>query len=76
YLEAIIKKHQGGPVGIETIASTIAEDIGTLEDMIEPYLLQVGFLKRTPRGRVATKAAYEHLGIKKQEDSVKQQHLL
>ena len=64
YLEAVIKKHSGGPVGIETIASTISEDSGTLEDLVEPYLMQLGFLKRTPRGRVATKAAYEHLGIR------------
>jgi Holliday junction DNA helicase RuvB len=63
YLKAIIEKHHGGPVGVETIASTIAEDIGTLEDMTEPYLMQIGFLKRTPRGRVVTKAAYDHLGI-------------
>ncbi len=63
YLRAIIEKHDGGPVGIETIASTISEDIGTLEDVIEPYLMQIGFLKRTPRGRVATIAAYTHLGM-------------
>lgn len=63
YLKAIIEKHSGGPVGIETVAATIAEDIGTLEDMVEPYLLQVGFLQRSPRGRVATRLAYEHLGI-------------
>jgi holliday junction DNA helicase RuvB len=75
YLEAIISKHNGGPVGIETIASTIAEDIGTLEDMVEPYLLQIGFLKRTPRGRMATKSAYEHLGMSAPADE-KQQRLL
>lgn len=63
YLLAIIEKHNGGPVGIETIASTIAEDIGTLEDMTEPYLMQIGFLKRTPRGRVVTLRAYKHLGL-------------
>ncbi|MEK7604975.1 MAG: Holliday junction branch migration DNA helicase RuvB [Patescibacteria group bacterium] len=63
YLLAIIEKHSGGPVGIETIASTLSEDIGTLEDMVEPYLMQVGFVKRSPRGRVATKRAYEHLGL-------------
>ncbi|MDP3941602.1 MAG: Holliday junction branch migration DNA helicase RuvB [bacterium] len=64
YLRAIIDKHSGGPVGIETIASTISEDIGTLEDMTEPYLMQIGFLKRTPRGRMVTKRAYLHLGLK------------
>ena len=63
YLKAIIEKHQGGPVGIETIASTLSEDSGTLDDLVEPYLMQLGFLKRTPRGRVATRAAYEHLGL-------------
>ena len=63
-LLAIIQKHSGGPVGVETIASTISEDIGTIEDVIEPYLLQVGFLKRTSRGRMVTIAAYEHLKIK------------
>lgn len=64
FMLAIIEKHSGGPVGIETIASTISEDAGTIEDLVEPYLLQVGFLKRTPRGRIASDAAYAHLGIK------------
>ncbi len=63
FVDAIVKKHNGGPVGIETIASTISEDTGTLEDLVEPYLLQLGFLKRSPRGRIATKSAYEHLNI-------------
>lgn len=62
-LLAIIQKHSGGPVGVETIASTIAEDSKTIEEVIEPYLLQSGLIQRTPRGRTATKAAYEHLGI-------------
>jgi len=75
YLKAIMEKHSGGPVGIETIASTISEDIGTLEDMVEPYLMQAGFLKRSPRGRVATKLAYEHLGLTPPA-SVDQQPLL
>jgi Holliday junction DNA helicase RuvB len=75
YLLAIIEKHSGGPVGVETIASTIAEDVGTLEDMVEPYLLQVGFLKRSPRGRVATVLAYQHLGINI-PPSADQPHLL
>ncbi len=64
FIKAIIQKHSGGPVGIETIASTISEDIGTIEDIVEPYLLQIGFLKRTARGRIATKAAYVHINIK------------
>lgn len=61
-LLSIIEKHGGGPVGIETIASTISEDVGTIEEVIEPYLLQTGFIKRTSRGRVATKLAFDHLG--------------
>ena len=76
FLEAIIKKHSGGPVGIETIASTISEDSGTLEDLVEPYLLQLGFLNRTQRGRVATKAAYEHLGINFSQAKESQQKLV
>lgn len=75
YLHAIIDKHKGGPVGVETIASTIAEDIGTLEDMTEPYLMQIGFLKRTPRGRMVTESAYLHLGLKAPPDD-KQQKLM
>jgi Holliday junction DNA helicase RuvB len=63
YLKSIIEKHGGGPVGIETIASTISEDIGTVEEVIEPYLMQIGFLKKTSRGRIATAASYHHLGI-------------
>lgn len=77
YLQAIIDKHHGGPVGVETIASTIAEDIGTLEDMTEPYLMQIGFLKRTPRGRVVTEHAYLHLGLTPPpNDKTKQQRLI
>jgi holliday junction DNA helicase RuvB len=68
YLRALIEKHSGGPVGLETMASTISEDISTIEDVIEPYLMQTGFLKRSPRGRVATKMAYEHLGLPYQEE--------
>ncbi|MBI3985254.1 MAG: Holliday junction branch migration DNA helicase RuvB [Candidatus Levybacteria bacterium] len=63
YLKAIIQKHAGGPVGIETIASTISEDIGTIEEVIEPYLMQIGFLKKTARGRTATPQAFRHLKI-------------
>jgi Holliday junction DNA helicase RuvB len=63
YLKAIIEKHGGGPVGVETIASTISEDIGTIEEVIEPYLMQIGFLKKTARGRTATEMAYRHLKI-------------
>ena len=63
-LVSIIEKHGGGPVGIETIAATISEDIGTVEEVLEPYLMQIGFLKRTPRGRMVTKLAFTHLGKK------------
>ena len=62
-LETIIKKFAGGPVGVETLASAIGEDIDTIEDVYEPYLMQIGFLNRTPRGRVATPSAYEHMNV-------------
>lgn len=62
-LEAIIKFYDGGPVGLETLAATIGEESITIEDVYEPYLMQIGFLSRTPRGRCATRLAYEHLGI-------------
>ncbi len=76
FIRAIVEKHNGGPVGIETIAATISEDIGTIEEVIEPYLLQIGFLKRTNKGRVITKSAYEHLGIEFVEENKEQQKLL
>ncbi len=66
-LKAIIEKFNGGPVGIEAIASAVGEEQTTIEDVYEPYLLQNGFIKRTPRGRVVTEKAYAHLGIKHQE---------
>ncbi len=62
-LETIIKFYDGGPVGLETLAATVGEEAVTLEDMYEPYLMQIGFLNRTPRGRCVTRMAYEHLGI-------------
>ena len=63
-LTSMINKFSGGPVGLETLAATINEDKNTIEDVYEPYLLQLGFIARTPRGRVCTRKAYEHLGIK------------
>ena len=66
-LLAIIKKFNGGPVGIESIASSIGEEVTTIEDVYEPYLLQMGYLKRTARGRMVTKEAYDHLKINYQE---------
>lgn len=62
-LSTMIKNYNGGPVGLETIAAAIGEEAVTIEDVYEPYLMQIGFLGRTPRGRVATVSAYEHLGI-------------
>ena len=63
YLRGIIERFNGGPVGIEAIASSISEEVMTLEDVYEPYLLQLGFINRTPRGRVVTQKAYKHLKI-------------
>ena len=63
-LTSMIEKFNGGPVGLETLAATVNEDKNTIEDVYEPYLLQLGFIARTPRGRVCTRKAYEHLGIK------------
>ena len=62
-LLAVIEKFDGGPVGIESLAAALGEERGTLEDVVEPYLIQEGFLQRTSRGRIATRAAYLHFGI-------------
>jgi Holliday junction DNA helicase RuvB len=62
-LEAVIHRFSGGPVGLENVAAAIGEEAGTIEDVIEPYLIQQGYLQRTPRGRVATPAAWRHLGL-------------
>ncbi len=62
-LRAIIEKFDGGPVGVNTIAAVLSEEVDAIEDIYEPFLLQIGFLQRTPRGRVATKLAYDHLGL-------------
>lgn len=64
YLDALVKKFNGGPVGVETLATSIAEEVTTIEDVYEPYLIKEGFIKRTPRGRVAMKKAYDLLNIK------------
>lgn len=63
-LRVMIEKHSGGPVGLTTLAASSAEDIATIEDVYEPFLMRAGFVKRTPKGRVVTSKAYEHLGIK------------
>ncbi|MCB1760527.1 MAG: Holliday junction branch migration DNA helicase RuvB [Gammaproteobacteria bacterium] len=68
-LSAVISKFDGGPVGVDSLAAAIGEERGTIEDVLEPYLIQQGFLMRTPRGRVATRAAYHHFGMTPKPDS-------
>jgi len=74
-LRVILEKFQGGPVGVETISASVSEESDTIEDVYEPFLLQQGFLKRTPRGRVATPAAYRHLGLTPPKGSPRQEGL-
>ncbi|MCL2422231.1 MAG: Holliday junction branch migration DNA helicase RuvB [Defluviitaleaceae bacterium] len=74
-LNAMIHKFSGGPVGLDTLASSINEEAGTLEDVAEPYLLQLGFIQRTPRGRVVTRLGYAHLGLNAPEEPVRQMGL-
>ncbi len=68
YLQVLLEHYQGGPTGIETLAAAIGEERGTIEDTIEPYLLQQGFIQRTPRGRVATVIAWNHMGLDQVDD--------
>ena len=68
-LRALIEGFNGGPVGLDTLAAAVAEDTDTVMDVYEPYLIQLGFLARTPRGRVAMPAAWSHLGLTPQESS-------
>jgi Holliday junction DNA helicase RuvB len=75
-LDVIINKYSGGPVGAETLAISVGESVETLEDFYEPYLIQIGMIKRTPRGRVATQLAYEHLNIFKKENGNEEQRFL
>ena len=63
-LKSIIENHGGGPVGLNTLADLLGDEVSTVEDFYEPYLLQIGFLERTPRGRKATEKAYKHMDIK------------
>ena len=63
YLSVICERFDGGPVGIEAVAASLSEERGTLEEVVEPFLLQVGFIARTPRGRIATAAGYHHMGM-------------
>ena len=71
----IIEKFSGGPIGLDTLSAAVSEEKDTLEDVYEPFLIQIGYIKRTPRGRVATKLAYSHFGIKMDEDSQPQKRL-
>ncbi len=73
-LHTIIEKYRGGPVGLGTIAASVSEERDTIEDVVEPYLLQLGFLERTSQGRLATQLAYDHLGLDAPKDG--QQRLL
>ena len=75
-LDIIINKHAGGPVGIETIAAALSEDIGTIMDVHEPFLMQLGFLKRTSRGRMATPQAFKHLNKPLPKNDKAQESLL
>lgn len=74
-LETIIKFYDGGPVGLETLAATVGEEAVTLEDVYEPYLMQIGFLSRTPRGRCVTRLAYEHLGLQQKNRSAETEQM-
>jgi Holliday junction DNA helicase RuvB len=67
-LQTIIEKFKGGPVGLNTIATAVGEEAGTIEDVYEPFLIKEGFIKRTPRGREATELAYAHLGYTPKPD--------
>jgi len=76
YLKVITEKFDGGPVGISTLSTSLSEDPQTLEDYIEPYLIQMGFIKKTPKGRIATPKVYSHLRIKKSKNEAHQQTLV
>ena len=75
-LEVIIEKFGGGPVGLNTVAAATSEEEATIEEVIEPYLIQLGLLERTPRGRAATRKAYEHLDFNYPENNSSQEKLL
>ncbi|NLV36149.1 MAG: Holliday junction branch migration DNA helicase RuvB [Clostridiaceae bacterium] len=74
-LSSIIEKFEGGPVGLDTLAACIGEEADTIEDVYEPYLLQLGFINKTPRGRIATKLAYEHMGVRINKDFYEQEEM-
>ena len=71
-LTTMIKNYNGGPVGLETISAAIGEESVTIEDVYEPYLMQIGFLARTPRGRIVTPSGYKHLGFENNTDNPQQ----
>ena len=71
-LEAMIDKYNGGPCGLETLSAMVGEDVGTIEEVYEPYLMQLGFIARTPRGRIVLKKGYEHMGKKPPVNAVYQ----
>jgi Holliday junction DNA helicase RuvB len=75
YLETIITRFKGGPVGLTTIATAIGEDAGTIEDVYEPFLIMEGFIKRTPRGRMVTEIAYRHFGRNPYSGNIMQPNL-
>ncbi|MGH9886505.1 MAG: Holliday junction branch migration DNA helicase RuvB, partial [bacterium] len=75
-LLALIEKYGGGPVGLDTLAAAIGEDRGTIEDIYEPFLIQEGYLDRTPRGRIATARAYQHFGVTPGREAARQEKLL
>ncbi len=75
-LQSIVEKFGGGPVGLDTLAASISEESDTIEDVCEPYLLQLGFLDRTPRGRMATRRAYDHLGVEYEDSASNQPRLM
>lgn len=74
-LDTLIKKFDGGPCGVDSLAAAISEERGTIEDVLEPFLIQEGFIMRTPRGRIATPRAYEHLGLPKPQSTIAQEEL-
>lgn len=77
-LKCIIYKFNGGPVGVDTISAAVSEERNTIEDVCEPYLMQIGFISRTPRGRIAMKAAYDHIGAvwdKKPEEVLRRKQM-
>ncbi len=76
YLRAIADKFSGGPVGVSTLAASLSEDRQTIEDFIEPYLIQIGFIKKTTKGRVLTDGAYQHLGVSSPKDRIDQERIV